>query len=210
MTKFNRLIISILAVFSIHIAAAQDHGKLLTDTFRIETEKERAKKDAEFRTTGMSPLPEDEIAGFNGLKYFPFELKYRVKARFERTHDDKIFKMKTTTARRPEYKHYANVYFVIDGKSFKLEVYQNVELVTRPGYEKHLFLPFSDETSGRTSYGGGRFLDLEIPDDDKIVIDFNKAYNPYCAYNHKYSCPVPPEQNDLPVKIEAGEKTYHE
>ena len=75
-------------------------------------------------------------------------------------------------------------------------------------YENYLFIPFRDITSGDETYGGGRYLDFRIPETDSVTIDFNLSYNPYCAYNHKYSCPIPPAENSLPVKILAGEKTY--
>jgi uncharacterized protein (DUF1684 family) len=89
-------------------------------------------------------------------------------------------------------------------------VYQNIELVKKPGYEKHLFIPFNDLTNGKETYGGGRFLDVYENGGKVLIIDFNLAYNPYCAYNHKYSCPVPPESNYLNLKIKAGEKIFHE
>ena len=84
--------------------------------------------------------------------------------------------------------------------------------MTSLDYANYLFLPFNDNTNGKTSYGGGRFIDLEIPEagSKTIVIDFNKSYNPYCAYNHKYSCPIPPSENNLNVEISAGVKAYKE
>jgi uncharacterized protein len=118
--------------------------------------------------------------------------------------------MKTTTERLPEYSIYGSVTFRHKGKSYKLNVYQNIELVKKPGFEKHLFIPFNDETNGNETYGGGRFLDVYENGEDVLLIDFNKAYNPYCAYNHKYSCPIPPEANNLKIKIKAGEKKWHD
>ncbi|MCK5678470.1 MAG: DUF1684 domain-containing protein, partial [Flavobacteriaceae bacterium] len=91
-----------------------------------------------------------------------------------------------------------------------LEIYQNQKLILTTDYEDYLFLPFTDKTNGESTYGGGRYLDLKIPDGDTTVIDFNKAYNPYCAYNHKYSCPIPPKANQLDVEINAGVKAYEE
>lgn len=203
-TKWNFLGLCLLLI-SLH-GVAQDRITELTDTLSKPVIRERLAKDEEFRNPATSPLPAEDIPDFKGLPYFDYQLKYRVKARFERVTDAVPFKMQTTTSRRPEYVHFANVYFTIDAHEYKLEVYQNLDLIKKPGYEKHLFLPFSDETCGRESYGGGRYLDLQQPADDRIVIDFNTAYNPYCCYNSRYSCPIPPEQNDLPVRIEAGEK----
>jgi uncharacterized protein len=167
--------------------------------------KQREIKDTEFKTPGSSPLPKTDIPAFKGLKYFPYNAKFCVKAKLEKIKDPKTFRMKTTTDRRPEYRTYAIAKFTVNGKPCQLTIYQPVDLIKQAGLEKYLFLPFTDETSGRETYGGGRFIELSIPDDDNILIDFNTAYNPYCAYNHTYSCPVPPEENDLNVKIEAGE-----
>ncbi|MDO3384294.1 DUF1684 domain-containing protein, partial [Gilvimarinus sp. SDUM040013] len=100
--------------------------------------------------------------------------------------------------------------FTLKGKKFKLNIYQNQSLITSPEYKNHLFLPFNDLTNNTTSYEGGRYIDLEIPPAKSkiIIIDFNKAYNPYCAYNHKYSCPIPPADNFLDIEINAGVKKY--
>ena len=123
-------------------------------------------------------------------------------------HEEKPFKMKTTTERRPDYVKYGEVYFSLLGKQFKLNIYQNIQLVQKPGFEKHLFLPFTDLTNGDETYGGGRYIDLQIPDGDFIMIDFNQCYNPYCAYNHRYSCPVPPKENNMDVLVKAGVKAF--
>jgi uncharacterized protein len=90
-------------------------------------------------------------------------------------------------------------------------VYQYMKLINVEKYKNDLFLPFTDLTTGKQTHGGGRFLDLKIPDNDEIIIDFNKAYNPLCAYgNPKYSCPIPPKENYLEIKIKAGERKYKE
>ncbi|MNH33262.1 hypothetical protein D3C86_1572800 [compost metagenome] len=114
--------------------------------------------------------------------------------------------MPTTTARKPVYEKYGEAHFKLNGKDLVLSIYQSHSLREKAEYKDHLFLPFMDLTNGEESYGGGRFLDLTIPEDDTIVIDFNKAYNPYCAYNHKYSCPIPPKENDMNTEIKAGVK----
>lgn len=115
--------------------------------------------------------------------------------------------MKTTSSRTPMYVKYGEISFEIDGKKLKLDVFQNLDLIKmNPKYKNSLFLPFTDLTSGVTSYGGGRYLDLEIPKKRKFTLDFNKAYNPYCAYAPGYSCPLTPKQNDLEVEVLAGVK----
>ena len=93
--------------------------------------------------------------------------------------------------------------------NLKLNIYQNHRLRKMEKYRNHLFLPFTDLTNGEETYGGGRYIDLSIPDSDTIIIDFNKAYNPYCAYSSTRSCPIPPRENDLDLKVEAGVRTVN-
>ncbi len=89
-----------------------------------------------------------------------------------------------------------------------LLAYQNLDLLkNKPEYRK-LFVPFNDYTNGVSSYGGGRYLDIDIPAGDKTIIDFNFAYNPYCAYHDRWSCPIPPSENNLDIEVEAGVKSY--
>jgi len=172
--------------------------------------KERKLKDIEIKSGDHSPLPDEEKASFVKLKYYHTKVKYRKVATFNRFDEAKRFLMKTTTERLPEYSLYGEIVFRHNSKNYTLNVYQNIELIKKPGYENHLFIPFNDETNGHETYGGGRFLDITETGADSIIIDFNKAYNPYCAYNHKFSCPIPPESNALKIKIKAGEKKWHE
>lgn len=164
----------------------------------------------EYATREESPLTEEDFKVFKGLSFYPINEKFIVQARFVRTPNEKVFKMKTTSSRLPEYIKYGEFHFVIDGQALQLNVYQNIDLIKKEGYEDYLFLPFSDATCGKESYIGGRYIDMRIPKSDTVVIDFNKAYNPYCAYNHKYSCPLVPLENDLPIEILAGVKKFHD
>lgn len=152
-------------------------------------------------------LPED-FQNFKGLEFYPIDLKYRIKAKFIRTPDEKPFLMPTTTDRLPEYVKYGEAHFTLEGKEIVLNLFKSTQPYEEPGYEDYLFLPFTDLTSGNGSYGGGRFIDQRIPEGNTIVIDFNKAYNPYCAYNPRYSCPIPPPENDILILIEAGVKDF--
>lgn len=117
--------------------------------------------------------------------------------------------MKTSTDRLPVYIKYGEAHFKLNKKDCVLNIYQNADLVKKEEYKDYLFLPYTDLTSGEESYGGGRYIDLKIPKDETIIIDFNKSYNPYCAYNHKYSCPIPPMENRLDVEVRAGVKAFH-
>ncbi|QHT67004.1 DUF1684 domain-containing protein [Rhodocytophaga rosea] len=185
---------------------AQDN----TLAYQQQVEADRKKKNTEFKTGEKSPLPQKERRKFKGLHYFPVDSTYRVEAVFVRDSTQAPFKMKTTTARLPEYVKYGELHFTLHGKPFMLTVFQNLELVKKPEYKDYLFIPFTDETNGFDSYGGGRYIDFRIPATEKVILDFNQAYNPYCAYSPTYSCPIPPAENQLQVQIHAGEKSYHE
>jgi len=170
----------------------------------------QANLNREFATREESPLTDEDFKVFQSLDFYPIDEKFVVEAKFVRTPKERVFKMKTSTTRLPEYKKYGELLFQIDGKDFKLNVYQNIELSKKEGYEDYLFLPFSDLTCGKESYIGGRYIDMRIPKTKTVTVDFNKAYNPYCAYNHKYSCPIVPLENDLAIEILAGVKKFHD
>ncbi|MDI1255379.1 MAG: DUF1684 domain-containing protein [Flavobacterium sp.] len=168
------------------------------------------KLNAEFAGDTESPLTADDKKNFKSLDFFAPDATFFVTAKFVRTPKEKIFEMPTSGTRKPKYVKYGVVLFSIDGKQFKLNVYQNIELSKQAEFKDYLFLPFTDLTSGVESYGGGRYIDMKIPKSNTISIDFNQAYNPYCAYNHKYSCPIPPQENDLEIAIKAGVKKFHD
>ncbi|RZJ68267.1 MAG: DUF1684 domain-containing protein [Flavobacterium sp.] len=166
--------------------------------------------DSEYADPKESPLLDSDREHFKGLDFYAIDAKYIVNAKFSQVKEARPFEMKTTGARRPMYVLFGIIEFSIDGKPLKLNVYRNIELSKKDEYKDHLFLPFSDLTSGKESYIGGRYIDLRVPAGDTIVIDFNRAYNPYCAYNPKYSCPIVPLENDLSVEIKAGVKKFHD
>jgi uncharacterized protein (DUF1684 family) len=178
------------------------------DIFIKEIESYQASENSKFLDPEQTILDKATFRHFIGLEFYPIDLKYRVEANFVRTPDEKPFLMPTTTERLPEYVKYGEAHFKIDGKELKLNLYQSTTPYEDPKYKDYLFLPFTDLTSGDGSYGGGRFIDMWIPEGDNVVIDFNKSYNPYCAYNSKYSCPIPPRENDLQIRIEAGIKDF--
>lgn len=173
-------------------------------------EKFQSELNKSYADSLKSPLMKDDLKQFKGLDFYPIDEKYIVEAIFIRTKKEKSFKMKTTTSRTPIYKKYGELHFSIDGKELKLNVYQNADLKKKPGYDDYLFLPFSDLTCGKDSYIGGRYIDMRIPKSEKVIVDFNQAYNPYCAYNYEYSCPIVPLENDLDIEINAGVKKFHD
>lgn len=185
--------------------------------FSCQSQKDAYKKsikdfqyhlNIEYASPKTSPLEKKDLKNFKTLPFFPINKKYKVVAQLKFTPNASVFEMKTTTTELQLYKKYAVATFTIHGKKQELSLYQSQDLLNNPMYKDYLFLPFKDLTSGKTTYGGGRFIDLKLPKKGKktIEIDFNKAYNPYCAYNHHFSCPIPPEENKLSVKIEAGVK----
>jgi uncharacterized protein (DUF1684 family) len=173
---------------------------------------EKFQKDlnVEYADAKTSPLAAEDLAQFKALDFYPINEKAFVVAQFIRTEDEKPFEMPTSGTRRPMYVKYGEARFQLEGKEFKLNIYRNIELSKKEEYKDHLFLPFSDLTSGKESYIGGKYIDLKIPTGNTIVIDFNLSYNPYCAYNHKYSCPKVPLENDLAIEIKAGVKKFHD
>lgn len=145
------------------------------------------------------------------MTFFPVNKTYRVSARFEKVKDGAWFNMETSGRTKKVYRVYGTIHFSIHDTALQLNIYQSQQLMAMEEYKEHLFLPFTDLTSGTESYSAGRYIDLSFSDiqGDKITIDFNKAYNPYCAYvSGKYNCPIPPRENSLNVAILAGEKEY--
>ncbi len=162
-------------------------------------EELRKKQDAYFRSE-QSPI--EKGTAFTGLKYFSVNEKYNVKARISILRETDIYTLSTSTGKKREFRHYAYADFTIDDKDYRLTILQPTD---DPNY---FFLPFTDATSGNQTYGSGRYIEVNMSDLANVYIDFNKAYNPYCAYNSKYDCPIPPSENNLQVEILAGEKSY--
>ncbi|WP_378187038.1 DUF1684 domain-containing protein [Aquimarina sp. W85] len=159
-----------------------------------------------FISEDTSPLPEKELSSFEALEFFEINTAFSIKAKFVRTPFESPFMMKTSTESESIYVKYGEVHFKINKIPYRLNIYQNQELKTQAEYEEYLFLPFTDLSNGISSYIGGRYIDLTIPEGDTILIDFNTAYNPYCAYNQRYSCPMPPKENHLDLEVLAGVK----
>lgn len=144
------------------------------------------------------------------LQFYPVQKKWRVKALFVKKENSSWFAMATSGQTKKEFRVYGTLSFVLNDSECMLTVYQSKQLIASPEYADYLFIPFTDKTSGIDTYGGGRYIDLLIKDvkGGSCMIDFNKAYNPYCAYTTGFNCPIPPRENDLPVAMEAGEKNY--
>ncbi|WET02653.1 DUF1684 domain-containing protein [Flavobacterium sp. YJ01] len=174
-----------------------------------EVLKFQKKINSEFADSKTSPLMAKDLKTFKSLEFYPISETYFVNATLVKAKGGKVFEMKESGKYTSKYVKYGTLNFKINGKAFKLAVYQNLELIVQEKYKNYLFLPFSDLTSGKQSYIGGRYIDLQIPKGNTIAIDFNQAYNPYCAYNYEYSCPLVPLENDLKIEIKAGVKDFH-
>ncbi|MBK7127881.1 MAG: DUF1684 domain-containing protein [Crocinitomicaceae bacterium] len=163
-------------------------------------------QDAHFKSKELSPLPKKMRKKFPGHQHFNFSINYVVTAHFERIESTDTIIMKTSADTEKKYVHYALVRFSLHDAPCSLYVYQSLSLREIEEYKNHLFIPFRDATNGNETYGAGRYIDLLIPNSDSIVINFNHAYNPYCAYTDGYFCPIPPKENTLKIEIKAGAK----
>lgn len=144
------------------------------------------------------------------LRFFDINEGYKVKAKIELIEDSEGFMMSTHSGDQRKYFKYAKVKFELNGKKHELYLYQSKRLMSSEEYKDYLFLPFTDDTNYKSTFGGGRYLDFKIEDIQNgiLIIDFNKAYNPYCAYAGGFSCAIPPKENDLKIEIAAGEANY--
>ena len=163
-----------------------------------------------FKDASSTPLTEQDLKHFKGLDFFPVDSSYIVIAKLNHTPKSNWIDIPTSTDRILKHRVFGEVEFDLKGVQYTLNVYQSKTLMYKPGYTNYLFLPFLDHTNGLSTYSGGRYIDLKIPSSNgqTLYIDFNKAYNPYCAYNKKYSCPIVPQTNYIPLEIKAGEKKY--
>jgi len=144
------------------------------------------------------------------MNFFPPDEHYRVWADFTETPGTVPFMVPTHSGKDKPFREYGVLKFILNGDTLTLHVYQFIDMVTGAAHQDDLFIPFNDETNYETTYGGGRYIDLTIKDikDNKVLLDFNKCYNPYCAYADGFSCPVPPRENRLRTEILAGEKMF--
>ena len=191
-------ILTVIILFLPILLHAQNEGNL------DEWESYWNEKVEQFKDESKSPLKETDRQEFIGFGLFDYDPGLRVKAQYTELEGQEEFQMETSGIRRPLYQTVGKLEFTIGEVNEELYVYRNVNLSKDPEHKNHLFVPFTDLTNGSETYGGGRYIDLEGPLGTEVVIDFNKAYNPYCAYSDGYSCPIPPMENHLLLEIKAG------
>ena len=158
--------------------------------------------NAFFKDATTSPLKENDLKNFNSLPFFSYDSTFVAYAKFELTPESTFFDMKTSTSRISKERIYGILKFEMNENKFQLKVYQSKDSASNN--KDDLLLPFLDKTNGISTYGGGRYINLKTPLSNDVIIDFNKAYNPYCAYNEQFSCPIVPQDNYLPFDIRAG------
>ncbi len=191
-----RYLLSVLLLFSAGVLVAQN------EVYFTHIDSFQAALDEHYANSNTSPLEGKALRKFKTLGFFPVNSNCKVEAKVVLTPDSELFPMMTSSGKAKDYRCYAELHFELEGKPQMLKLYQRIPINEK--YPNSLFLPFTDETSGGESYGGGRYLDLELPIGETVILDFNKAYNPYCAYTTGYSCSIPPRQNHLDVALLAG------
>tara|TARA_R110001606_G_scaffold55599_3_gene135324 strand:- start:3099 stop:3713 length:615 start_codon:yes stop_codon:yes gene_type:complete len=201
MKKFT-ILFSLIVILACN---SQDKRPLLGET---EYQQEL---NASYKDASKSPLKTKDLKNFKGLDFFPVDSSFIVIAKLTKIENAPTFEMATTSDRKPLYKEYGILNFTLKGKECNLTIYQSQDDLRDEKYKDYLFLPFTDDTSGNESYGGGRYMDVMTTDekpDGTIQLNFNNTYNPYCAYNDKYSCPLTPRKNHLDLEIKAGVKVF--
>lgn len=161
-------------------------------------------QNAHYKDKEESPLDKKARKAFMGHRFFEFDPTYVIQAKFVRYPVQDTVIMQTSAATEKKFLKYAQLHFNVGHSHCHLTVYQSVAGLEKDPENKYLFIPFKDLTSGKDTYGGGRYLDILIPEGDAIILNFNLAYNPYCAYSDGYFCPIPPAENTLNVEIKAG------
>lgn len=192
-------LLSVLALVSATVTTGKDYIK--------EVSKARKAKDKKYKKRDNSPIKGEAQKTFTGLRYFEINEAYRVKAKFTAYQDEPSFKMQTSSGKDKIFTTTGRLDFTLNDTARTLYSYHQV--IQGKVAKDYLFIPFNDFTNGGETYGAGRFIDLDYPTTDSVFLDFNMAYNPYCAYSDGWSCPIPPDANKLPTYIYAGEKVLY-
>jgi uncharacterized protein len=199
--KFKTIVLAgmALAVVLIILSVFTNYMKNSPDQKLLDFRKQ---KDHYFRTSPDSPIAGKE--NFKGLNYFEPNSNFKVKANLSLLKDTLPYSLSKNDGKKTKYLRFATATFMVNNKECRLTLFKLRDKIDN----NVLFIPFADETNGLETYNGGRYLDVKLKNEKYIVLDFNLAYNPYCAYSYKYSCPLPPKENILQVSIEAGEKNF--
>ncbi len=204
--KYSKIIVVLGIILLVAIVMYSVSSGPDDQTYLEDIKKEREEKDDFMKNSESSPFGKERIS-FDSLKYFTPDLKFRIAANLQPVENKKVLVLPTSTDEENRYLEYAWVEFELEGIKCKLLV---LEVMASGPTRGTLFLAFADETSAKETYGAGRYLDIKkVPGASTILLDFNRAYNPYCAYVDNFSCPLPPRENILKIRVPAGEKSYH-
>lgn len=202
--KAIKLYTVILIFISCKAEKNESEIKIINDqSYFSSVEKFRMSTNSFFESQD-SPLEDSMKTNFIGLQYFSIDTVFRIPALYETIKDGEIFKIAVSGSSGDNYQTVGKLHFNLSGKHLTLEIYENQTL--KASENPYFFIPFSDNTNGKETYGGGRYLDFTPPATENMILDFNMAYQPYCAYNHAYSCPIPTTANKLNIEIRAGER----
>ncbi len=168
--------------------------------------KHRSQVEFDYLQSNDSPFDKELKAGFAGFSYFAGDSAFCVDASFEPSGDTKVFSMPSFDGKTLPFRKYGVFHFQLDGARRSLSAYQRMDLP--PDQRQWVLVPFRDSTTGHETYGGGRYLQLDLPLPARTTLDFNRAFNPLCAYKSTFTCPIPPAENWLKVRVAAGEKAY--
>jgi uncharacterized protein len=171
--------------------------------YLAEIAEERRLKDRFMAEHPESPFVDAQVPGFSGLRYYPPDLKYRVSAVLERADPPQYAYLRTNRDNQAEMRLVGRLRFRLGKQSLSLAMYH-----ASGSASTSVFVPFRDGTSGKETYGPGRYLTVELNETDAYDLDFNRAFNPYSAYTDSFECSFPPAENDLPIPIQAGEKVW--
>ncbi len=183
-------------------------AKKKVENWKSNIETSRKQKDQFFGSGHpQSPIRSSDLSKFKGLHYFPPRYEFRFELKLKENKNKTILNIQDSKNQDRSLIRWGEFQFKVDGKDCNLHAYKSNQ------EEQRLFIPFRDKTSGKETYGAGRYLDLESDKDQtsdgKWIVDFNVAYNPWCAYSNNYACPFVPPENWLDVAIEVGEKNNH-
>ncbi len=186
------------------------HGVLLMGQVRSYKEDITHYHSLNWASLIKDPRTTLKAADSTYLRYYPTKEKNKVYCSVELLTEQEPFEMPTYSGQVKSFRAFAKISFEWSGHKASLYVYQNLQHITSPLYKDYLFIPFKDRTTGRQTYGGGRYLDIKKSDirDGHIILDLNQVYNPWCAYSDGYNCPIPPRENTLDFALKSGEKMF--
>ena len=200
----TRIVIGVAVIF-LAVIIYQMLSSQAPSAWEQQLLNERTQKDGEFRTSSESPIPEEKRKDFDGLEYFLPIKAYLVEATLQQATGTDTIILQTTKGTERKLLQAGTLSFTLLRQQQQLSAFRYLD-----DQANRLFIPFKDLSSGKTTYGGGRYLETIIESGKPITLDFNRAYNPYCVYNEDYVCPIPPLENKMRIEVLAGEKMYLE